>query len=288
MTRGRTWLVLALGVVASWTLAVPTPAAEPFTAKVIRVKDGDTIVVVRGTEQIDIRLEGIDCPESGQPFGEKAKQAVSKVAFGKAVTIQSTGTDKYGRTLAAVILPDGLNLNQALVQHGYAWWYRKYSDDETLAKLEAEARQKKRGLWADPKAIAPWDWRDQQRAPAKDLLADVPVVPNGVEIVSLLPNPDGRDEGNEKVTIMNSTNGNVDLEGWKLLDRAGNRFRLSGKVSAGRGTTITLDPPTMPLNNDGDAILLMDADGVPVCRVTYSEKQVRSGEWIELGGRKSR
>jgi hypothetical protein len=74
----------------------------------------------------------------------------------------------------------------------------------------------------------------------------------------------------------------VDLAGWKLLDRAGNKFQLAGKVAVGRAVTIRLDPPTMPLNNDGDEVLLLDADGVPVSRATYTERQVRAGEWIEF------
>jgi endonuclease YncB( thermonuclease family) len=278
-------------VLCFWMLAMVASiatAAEPFTAKVTRIKDGDTIVVLRDAEQIDLRLEGIDCPESGQPFGQKAKQAVSKVAFGKTVTVRPTGTDRYGRTLGVVVLPDGLNVNQALVKYGYAWWYRKYSNDQTLAKLETEARKKKRGLWADPRSVAPWDWRDQQKSPDKEALANVPVVPNGVEIVAMLPNPDGVDEGNEMVTISNGTGKAIDFNGWRLVDRAGNRFQLSGKVSAGRGTTFTLDPPTMPLNNDGDSILLFDADGVPVFRATYLDKQVRAGEWVLFGGRTSK
>jgi len=115
--------------------------AADFHANVVRVKDGDTIVVADDNKQIDIRLEGIDCPESGQAFGQKAKQATSQLVFGKTVTIQPTGTDKYGRTLANVLLPDGRSLNEELVRQGYAWWFRKYSKDQTLAKLEADARQ---------------------------------------------------------------------------------------------------------------------------------------------------
>ena len=199
------------------------------------------------------------------------------------MTIQPTGTDKYGRALAHVLLPDGRSLNQELVRQGYAWWFRKYSKDQTLAKLEADARAAKRGLWADPNPTPPWDWRDQQRSPAKSPLAELPVVPNGVEIAALLPNPDGKDEGNEQVRIRNGTDRVVDLAGWKLLDRAGNKFQLTGKVAAGGAVTIRLDPPTMSLNNDGDEVLLLDADGVPVSRATYTERQVRAGEWIEFG-----
>ena len=134
--------------------------------------------------------------------------------------------------------------------------------------------------WADPNPTAPWDWRDQQRNPAKQPLAEVLVVPNGVEIAALLPNPDGKDEGNEQVRIRNGTDRVVDLAGWKLLDRAGNKFQLAGKVAAGSVVTITLDPPTMPLNNDGDTVCLIDPAGVLRCRVEYTGEQVRAGMWI--------
>ena len=88
--------------------------------------------------------------------------------------------------------------------------------------------------------------------------------------------------------ISKGTERDVDLDGWKLLDRAGNKFDLSGKVAAGKGITVALPPNTMPLNNDGDIILLLNADGVPVCRVTYSDSQARAGEWIEFGGRRTK
>ena len=60
-------------------------ATEPFTATVVKVKDGDSLVVLRDNKQIEIRLEGIDCPELHQAFGQKAKQATSQLAAGKTV-----------------------------------------------------------------------------------------------------------------------------------------------------------------------------------------------------------
>ncbi len=95
------------------------------------------------------------CPELHQAFGQQAKQATSQLARGKTVTVKPTGTDKHNRMLANVILPDGRNLTQELVRRGYAWWFQKYSRDQTLAKLETEARQKKVGLWADPNPTPP-------------------------------------------------------------------------------------------------------------------------------------
>jgi len=86
----------------------------------------------------------------------------------------------------------------------------------------------------------------------------------------------------EQLAIRNGTGRVVDLAGWKLVDLAGNRFPLAGQVAAGSTVTIRLNPPTMPLNNDGDDVRLLDADGVAVSCVTYAEQQVRAGEWIQF------
>jgi len=92
------------------------------------------------------------------------------------------------------------------------------------------------------------------------------IVPNGVEIAALLPNPDGRDEGNEKVVIRNRTARLVDLKGWRLRDAAGNQFGLSGTVVALGNLEITPNAPSMPLNNDGDEVVLTDLTGAAVWR----------------------
>jgi endonuclease YncB( thermonuclease family) len=76
--------------------------------------------------------------------------------FGKEVTLQPHGLDKYKRTLADVLLPDGTNVNHALVEDGWCWWYRKYAPGNTVLEvLEKEAREGRRGLWADPQPVPP-------------------------------------------------------------------------------------------------------------------------------------
>jgi micrococcal nuclease len=81
-------------------------------------------------------------------FSNRAKQFVSGLCFGKEVTVKPRGLDRYQRTVADVILPDGRNLNHEIVRAGFAWWFRKYAPgDETLERLEKEARQARRGLW---------------------------------------------------------------------------------------------------------------------------------------------
>jgi endonuclease YncB( thermonuclease family) len=143
------------------TLLLVSPAlAADFFGQVVGVLDGDTIDVLHNGRAERIRLSGIDCPEKKQAYGQKAKQATSALVFGKEVTIQTHGKDKYGRTLADVLLPDGTNVNHEMVKEGWCWWYRKYATgDTTLERLENDARAATRGLWADPYPVPPWEWR---------------------------------------------------------------------------------------------------------------------------------
>lgn len=121
--------------------------------------DGDTIEVLHNGKAERIRLNGIDCPEKKQAFGQKAKQFSSSLVFGKTVVVVPSQKDRYTRTVGDVFLSDGVNLSYELVKAGLAWWYRKYSDDVILAALELEAQLERRGLWTDPSPIPPWKWR---------------------------------------------------------------------------------------------------------------------------------
>ena len=105
---------------------------QKVTGRVVGVIDGDTIDVLNGHHAERIRLSGIDCPEKGQAFGTRAKQAASELVYGKEVTLQTHSHDKYKRTLADVLLPDGTNINQQLVKDGWCWWYRKYAPNLDL------------------------------------------------------------------------------------------------------------------------------------------------------------
>ena len=106
-----------------------------------------------------MNASGIDCPEKGQAYGKCAKHAASEFSYGKEVKLQTHGHDKYKRTIGDVILPDGLNLNETLVEDGRCWWYRKYAPDDTvLEKLEAEAREPRMACGL-PQPVPPWEWR---------------------------------------------------------------------------------------------------------------------------------
>ena len=138
--------------------------AADFTGPVVSVLDGDTTEVLHKTRPERTRLSSIDCPEKGQAFGTRAKQAASSLVFGKDVTLNTHGQDKYRRTLADVFRLDGTHVNHTLAKDGWCWWYRKYAPGDTVLEgLEQAAREAKRGLWADPKPVPPWEWRKRSR-----------------------------------------------------------------------------------------------------------------------------
>lgn len=133
------------------------------TGQVVGVHDGDSITVLAsGTEQIKVRLEGIDAPELKQPFSQSAKEALSTMVFGKAVNFERLKRDRYGRTLA-VIFVGQTNVNLELVKQGFAWRYEAYSQDPVLLDAQNSAKAAKRGLWADPSPVSPWEWRASKR-----------------------------------------------------------------------------------------------------------------------------
>ena len=134
-----------------------------FSGQTFGILDGDTIEVLHNHHPERIRLSGIDCPEKGQTFGKRAKQAASELVYGKEVTLQTFGKDKYGRTIADVLLPDSTNVNHTLVKNGWCWWYRKYAPGDTVLEgLETEAREARKGLWVDPASVPPWEWRKRK------------------------------------------------------------------------------------------------------------------------------
>jgi endonuclease YncB( thermonuclease family) len=139
------------------------PLSE-YQGEVVGVLDGDTIEVLHSTSAERIPPRGIDCPEKGQAFGNRAKQAASALVFGKDVILQTHGKDKYGRTLGDVFLLDGTHVNHTLVKNGWWWWYRKYAPrNRELERLEKHAREAKQGLWVDPQPVPPWEWRKRSR-----------------------------------------------------------------------------------------------------------------------------
>ena len=151
--------------------------AEQFTGKVVGVRTGDTLSVLRNGRAVQVRLYGVACPERWQAFGTQARQFTRDVAFRQTVAVAvdavaMDATNHRGQPIAAIQLSNGLDLSQALVQAGYAWHDTRYAPyDKRLAQLQAEAQAAQRGLWADANPVPPWEWRQGQQQPAS---AEVP------------------------------------------------------------------------------------------------------------------
>ena len=133
------------------------------TGRVVNAHDGDTLTALDDTNtQHRIRLQGIDAPELGQPFGRVSRDRLAALAKGKAATITPHGRDRYGRTIATIEIEHD-ELGHRLVAEGRAWHYSRYSYDATLDAAQRAARAARRGLWADAKPVPPWEWRKGEK-----------------------------------------------------------------------------------------------------------------------------
>jgi endonuclease YncB( thermonuclease family) len=148
-------------VLVACCLAAVASAAD-FGGKVIHVADGDTLTVLVDRQQIKVRLVEIDAPESKQPYGQKSKQSLSDLCAGKQAKVSDKGKDRYKRTLGRVTC-DGIDANAEQVKRGMAWVFDRYVADRALYALQDAAKAAKRGLWADPKPVPPWEWRMNKR-----------------------------------------------------------------------------------------------------------------------------
>lgn len=157
--------LLAVVLIAVWQAWPSEPLPDGAVGgKVVAVKDGDTFEVLMDRKTEVIRLAHVDCPELGQAYGRAAKKFASDLCFGQTVLVQETDKrDYWGRMIGLVFLLDSTEVNRELVRAGYAWHFKRYSKDQSYARLEEEARAAKRGLWADPKAMPPWEWRKAKK-----------------------------------------------------------------------------------------------------------------------------
>ena len=137
-------------------------AAQPLpTARVLSVSDGDTLKLQTPTGVQRIRLDSIDAPEKKQPFGSCSRKALLELLPPRStVQFLDLGTDRYRRTLAQLYLPDGTNVNSLQVRNGYAWVFTRYCRDPAYwTPLQRAAQLHHRGLWVEPGALPPWEFR---------------------------------------------------------------------------------------------------------------------------------
>jgi endonuclease YncB( thermonuclease family) len=153
-------LLVAIALSAGASAAL---AAE-IRGKVVRVDDGDTLTVLAERREVRIRLESIDAPELGQPFGKPARKSLATLCAGKQARVTNVARDASAAATGRVYC-GRTDAGAHQVKTGMAWVYVRYADPNSpLYRLEYEARLKRLGLWSDVHATAPWDWR--QRASA--------------------------------------------------------------------------------------------------------------------------
>ncbi|MNR83815.1 hypothetical protein D3C72_146000 [compost metagenome] len=168
------------------------PASAAPKAKVLRnyvyqdclvtaVSDGDTIKARCGEpgsyEELKIRLSGIDTPERKQAYGNRARTAMSAYVFRKQVDLICNAQDQYRRHICKVMVAPNeansdaktLDAGLGMLTLGLAWWYKAYAREQSPQDrgqyefAEFEAKAKRAGLWADPDAVPPWEWRRTEK-----------------------------------------------------------------------------------------------------------------------------
>jgi endonuclease YncB( thermonuclease family) len=171
LTRLIALLVLC-GVPGVLAQDSPTPVSYTFGlehvsihGRITGVVDGDTInVLILAKQQIRVRLAFVDAPEEGQAFGQRAKQAMSELVFGKDVKLRPHTIDRYGRLVARVFI-DNRDAGLELLKQGLCWVYEKYVG-EAAAEIQTgyrdaqqRAQAERAGLWQDPDPVPPWEFR---------------------------------------------------------------------------------------------------------------------------------
>lgn len=166
-------LIRRLIVVALLLAAAPL-RADTLLGLVIAVVDGDTLTIRDDSrKQHTVWLAGIDAPKSKQPFAAESRQHLAKLLAGKEVSIEWRSRDDYGRIVGKVTLRAAdcsactptLDAGLTQLEAGMAWWDRDYRRRQSLEDqgryefAEFDARTRRIGLWQDPAAEPPREWR---------------------------------------------------------------------------------------------------------------------------------
>lgn len=137
--------------------------AETLRGKCSYVQDGDSLKFVQNgrSEEVRVRLYGVDAPEKNQEFAAQSRKKLEKLVRGKNIRLEVIDKDKYGRYVAKVYVGK-VYVNLEMLKAGLAWHYDYYADaaqDASLAKAETEARKARLGLWRDEQAKNPREHR---------------------------------------------------------------------------------------------------------------------------------
>ena len=160
------FLTLALSAAhpGAAVLAASTATIAIFDGRVVRVKDGDSLMVERADVKrtSEIRLAGIDAPELAQPWGIQSRSALRRMVQGQTVRVEVTDRDRYGR-LVARVWRGRTYVNAAMAEQGHAWAFSRYMPDSRIRAGQDAARKAGRGLWSLPERdrLPPATWRER-------------------------------------------------------------------------------------------------------------------------------
>jgi endonuclease YncB( thermonuclease family) len=152
-------LLLLLSTVTP--ISASSQAGKNFSGTVLKVIDGDSLIVSRGRGRQEIRLYGVDAPEFDQPGSAACKKWMRSHVAGQHVSVLGVNYDRYGR-LVAVVKMDGKAVNGLLVEQGLVWVYSRYCHKNICRDWKSAEKQAKlqgRNLWQNPHPIPPWVWR---------------------------------------------------------------------------------------------------------------------------------
>ena len=161
--------------------------AASLSGKVVGVSDGDTITVVDANRaQSRVRLAGIDAPERGQAFGQRSRQHLARLCFGREVLVEWNKRDRWGRLIGKVLV-DGKDVGLLQVEAGLAWHYKDFQGEQTpadralYAEAEERAREKGVGLWIDKAPIPPWTHRKSRRDAVRKKSVEIGAPPKSIQ-----------------------------------------------------------------------------------------------------------
>ncbi|MDH2236731.1 thermonuclease family protein [Pigmentiphaga sp. GD03639] len=155
-------MIRCLAGIAAFALPCATFAQ---VCTVTSIHDGDTMRLQCPPQKksTPVRLERIDAPEIGQAGGIASRDFLRALCpLGAQARLSRHGKDRYGRTLGDVDCGHG-SVQEMMLRHGYAWVYPKFTAERALVDLQGEARAGRRGLWALPSPVAPWEYRKRGR-----------------------------------------------------------------------------------------------------------------------------
>lgn len=267
MDRTRLAIALVLTAAACDGNAAPTPPDPADSVPVIRVLDGDSLVVEIDSQEIEVRLLGINTPERDECFDSQAKARAAELA-GERVRLAGDQEDRFGRLLRYVYAEDDTLINQRLVTEGVALALSSgHSLRAEFKAAEATAFQQRIGRW-QPDACGP--------------TMGTAMRISGLEYDA--PGDDARNSNGEWVDIANAGNEPIALDGWAIQDESSSHrfhfpsgFLLSPgaevRVSSGCGMPgddhlfwCDQDPVW---SNGGDTAYLLDPAGNVVDRFAF-------------------